>query len=81
MFATKFKKGSTKLVIPMFGLNLTNATQLYKLRNNVQLGGFVNAFIMEKDYMHRLQHRHNITTSNLEATNDLSNPQISILPI
>jgi hypothetical protein len=49
VFATKFRKGYAKLVIPMFGLNLTNATQLFELRTNVQLGGFVSAFNMEKD--------------------------------
>jgi hypothetical protein len=38
----------------MFGLNLTNATQLFKLGSNVQLGGSVNAFNMEKDSRHMI---------------------------
>jgi hypothetical protein len=52
--ATKFNKGFAKLVIPMFGLNLINATQLFELENNVQLGGSMSAFIMEKDSRHMI---------------------------
>jgi hypothetical protein len=52
--ASKFRKGSAKLVIPVSGLNLTDATQLFELGSNVQLGGSVSAFIMEKDSRHMI---------------------------
>jgi hypothetical protein len=52
--AAKFRKGSAKLVIPVSGLNLTDATHLFELGSNVQLGGSVSAFIMEKDSRHMI---------------------------
>jgi hypothetical protein len=38
----------------MSRLNLINATQLFDLENNVQLGGSMSAFIMEKDFRHMI---------------------------
>jgi hypothetical protein len=52
--AAKFRKGSAKLVIPVSGLNLTDATHLFELGSNVQLGGSVSAFVMEKDSRHMI---------------------------
>ncbi len=52
--AAKFRKGSAKLVIPVSGLNLTDAIHLFELGSNVQLGGSVSAFIMEKDSRHMI---------------------------
>ncbi len=54
MFATKFRKSFAKLVIPMSELNLIDATQLFELENNVQLGGSMSAFIMEKNSKHMI---------------------------
>jgi hypothetical protein len=81
VFATKFKKGFAKLVIPMSRLNLQ--MQL----NCLSEGAMCNLVAQWVPSSWRkilgiwLQHMHDIITSGLEATNDLSNLQVSILPI